>query len=57
MKSTVAIPRKPRTGYISIALLIVTMAIAFVTLSMAVDLATGGVYLIYPIRDIIFEFL
>ena len=53
MKSTIAIPRKPRTGYRSIALLMVTMPIAFVTLSMAVDLATGGVYLIYPMRDAI----
>ena len=57
MKSTIAIPRKPRTGYRSIALLMVTMPIAFVTLSMAVDLAMGGVYLIYPLRDRILEFL
>ena len=39
------------------ALLMATMAVAFLTSSMAVDLMTGGVYLIYPIRDIFLEFL
>ena len=55
MKSIIAIPRKPVSR--SIAPLMVTMAVAFLTSSMAVDLTTGGVYLIYPIRDIILEFL
>ena len=45
------------TGYRSVALLMATMAVAFLTAIMAVDLTTGGVYLIYPIRDVILEFL
>ena len=45
------------TGYRSVAPLMVTMAVAFLTACRAVDLTTGGVYLIYPIRDIILEFL
>ena len=39
------------------ALLIISMAVAFLTACRAVDLTTGGVYLIYPIYDIILEFL
>ena len=44
-------------GYRSVALQMDTMAVAFLTASMAVDLTTGGGYLIYPIRDVNLEVL